>query len=196
MHNRQRLCVLVLLSVATTSCWFRKTPAVFTPPPPQSRPQTVDAKEPPALPPPPDIEGDRTATLPPPTQETMPPPLEPPKPPPPRRGNVATTPPKPAPPPAPTPTPETPPAPKLGQIYTAEQLREYNRAIDESLDRVRKTLAVVAGKNINAEQSEIADRIRTFQRQAEQAREQDLVTAVSLARRADLLAKDLLERLP
>jgi hypothetical protein len=28
------------------------------------------------------------------------------------------------------------------------------------------------------------------------AREQDLVTAVSLARRADLLAKDLIERLP
>jgi len=32
--------------------------------------------------------------------------------------------------------------------------------------------------------------------QAEQTREQDLVTAVNLARRADLLAKDLLERLP
>ena len=31
---------------------------------------------------------------------------------------------------------------------------------------------------------------------ASEAREQDLVTAVNLARRADLLAKDLLERLP
>jgi hypothetical protein len=55
---------------------------------------------------------------------------------------------------------------------------------------------VLAGKNLNAEQGEIAKRIQTFQKQAEQAREQDLVTAVSLARRADLLATDLLKRLP
>jgi hypothetical protein len=54
----------------------------------------------------------------------------------------------------------------------------------------------VAGKALNAEQSEIAERIRTFQKQAEQARDQDLVTAVNLARRADLLAQDLVERLP
>ncbi len=41
-----------------------------------------------------------------------------------------------------------------------------------------------------------ANRIRTFQKQAEQAREQDLVTAVSLARRAEVLAQDLVGRLP
>jgi hypothetical protein len=39
-------------------------------------------------------------------------------------------------------------------------------------------------------------RIQTFQKQAEQARELDLVTAVNLARRADLLAQDLIKRLP
>ncbi len=61
---------------------------------------------------------------------------------------------------------------------------------------MRKALAIAAGKNLNANQSEIVNRIRTFQKQAEQAREQDLVTAVNLARRADLLARDLLERLP
>jgi hypothetical protein len=64
------------------------------------------------------------------------------------------------------------------------------------LERVRKALGVLAGRNLNAEQGEIAKRIQTFQKQAEQAREQDLVTAVSLARRADLLATDLLKRLP
>jgi hypothetical protein len=196
MHNRS-LVFVVTLSVATTSCWLRKAPAVFTPPSPQSRPQTADLEAPPVLPPPPDIEGAREARLPPAGQETMPPLVEPPpEAPPARRGNVATTPPKPVPPPPAPPPPETPPPPKLGQIFTAEQLRGYNRAIDESLDRVRKTLAAVAGRNLTAEQGEIAERIRTFQKQAEQAREQDLVTAVSLARRADLLAKDLLERLP
>jgi hypothetical protein len=43
---------------------------------------------------------------------------------------------------------------------------------------------------------DVADRVRTYLSQAEQARDQDLVTAVNLARRADLLAKDLFERLP
>jgi len=105
---------------------------------------------------------------------------------------VAT--PKPA--PATTPAPAVEAAPRLGQIFTADQLRDYNRTLDESLDRVKRALTVVAGKNLNSEQGEIANRIRTFQKQAEQAREQDLVTAVSLARRADLLAQDLLGRLP
>ncbi len=149
------------------------------------------------LPSPPDIAGDPTATVPPQTLQTMPPPLEPP---PattiPQRGNVGIAPPKPAPTPTPSPAPDVPAPPKLGQIFTADQLREYNRALDDSLERVRRVLGALAGKNLNAEQSEIANRIRTFQRQAEQAREQDLVTAVSLARRADLLANDLLKRLP
>jgi hypothetical protein len=61
---------------------------------------------------------------------------------------------------------------------------------------VKKALGTLAGKSLNAEQKEITIRITTFQKQAEQAREQDPVTAVSLARRADVLAKDLLERLP
>ena len=86
--------------------------------------------------------------------------------------------------------------PRLGQIFTAEQVREYNRSLDENLDRVKKALNNLAGKKLNPEQTEVVNRIRTFQVQAEQAREQDLVTAVSLARRADLLAKDLLGRLP
>jgi hypothetical protein len=55
---------------------------------------------------------------------------------------------------------------------------------------------MVAGKNLTPEQKDIAERVQTYLKQAEQAREQDLVTAVNLARRADLLAKDLLERLP
>jgi hypothetical protein len=84
----------------------------------------------------------------------------------------------------------------LGQIFTPEQWRDYNRTLDESLDRVRRALEVLDGKKLNAEQKETRNRIRTFQKQAEQARQQDLVTAVNLARRADLLAKDLVERLP
>jgi hypothetical protein len=64
------------------------------------------------------------------------------------------------------------------------------------MERVKRALAMVAAKNLSAEQKDTAKLIQTFLAQAEQAREQDLVTAVNLARRADLLAKDLLERLP
>jgi hypothetical protein len=92
--------------------------------------------------------------------------------------------------------PDSQPTPRLGQVFTADQLREYNRALDESLDRVKRVMGTVAGKNLNPELTQMVSRIQTFQKQAEQAREQDLVTAVNLARRADLLAKDLLERLP
>jgi len=84
----------------------------------------------------------------------------------------------------------------LGQVFTAEQVRDYNRNLDESLERVKKVLGNLAGRRLNTEQNEVVNRIRTFQNQAEQARDQDLVTAVSLARRADLLAQDLIGRLP
>jgi len=191
---RAFLPVVLVFSMASSSCWFRKSPPVFTPPPPQTQPQTT-VPEPPTLPAPPKIEGgDPSATLPLVTA-TIPEAPGPTKPKPaPRTRGPATPPPKstaPA-----TPSPETPAPPRLAQIFTPDQLRAYNRALDESLDRVRKALAILGRKTLNAEQSEKVVQIRTFEKQAEQAREQDLVTAVSLARRADLLAQDLLDRVP
>ena len=100
---------------------------------------------------------------------------------------------------APKPPTASPPptvAPRLSQILTPAEQRENTRTLDESLNRVNRILTIVEGKNLTPSQKEIADRIRTYQKQAEQVREQDLLTAVSLARRADLLAKDLLEHLP
>ena len=192
MRRSRLLPFIVALSFGSTSCWFSKSPPprVFVAPPPVVRPPVATVQ--PELPPPPEIDLSEDASI----MEGMPaamPPPEPPPPTPPRRTSPpvrATTQP-----PAPTP-PEVQPTPRLGQIFTAEQLRAYNRAVDESLDRVRRVLGSVAGRNLNAELTEIVSRIQTFQKQAEQAREQDLVTAVNLARRADLLAQDLVKRLP
>jgi hypothetical protein len=191
--SRSRLLPFILaLSFGSTSCWFQKTPPprVFVPPPPVYRPPV--AFEQPELPAAPEIELPLDASI----MESIPaamPPVEAPPPPPPRRppppARVSAQPPAPVP-------PEVQPTPRLGQIFTAEQLRDYNRALEESLDRVRRVLGSVAGKNLNPELSEMVSRIQTFQKQAEQAREQDLVTAVNLARRADLLAQDLVKRLP
>jgi len=192
--SRLRLIPLILaLSLGTTSCWFQKKTAarVFVPPPPPARPNVASVV--PEIPLAPEIELDSempqiqgfpeslpaSAGPPPPAPRRTPPPVR------------ATTPPPALIPPEPQPTP-----PRLAQIFTAEQQREYNRALDESLDRVKRVLGNVAGRNLNPELAQIVGRIQTFQKQAEQAREQDLVTAVNLARRADLLAQDLVKRLP
>lgn len=191
MHKARLFPAVLALALTSASCWFRKSPVVFTPPPPQEQPKPPTPAA--TLPAPPKIEGDPSNELPPRISTSMPDVPEPPKPAPPVRRapappKVVATPPQP---PA-----EQPATPRLGQIFTASQSREYNRELNEKLERVKKNLAILAGKNLNGEQAEIVTRIRTFQIQAEQAREQDLVTAVNLARRADLLAQDLVERLP
>jgi len=187
MHSLRLISLVLMLSLGTSSCWFRtkRKPRVFVPPPVRARPVTLPLQ--PQLPEP-GLDLNVTAAIPefPVILPNLPPPPEPPK-----RIPVTV-----APKATPTPPPEPPPPPKLEQIFTAEQSREFNRQLDESLERVRRTLAVLGGRNLSAAQTEAVARIRTFLRQAEQAREQDLVTAVNLARRADVLAQDLAGRLP
>ncbi len=99
--------------------------------------------------------------------------------------------------PVPAPVDGPPPQPpKLAQILTPEESRRNTQELEQYLGSARRALTLTQGKNLTAEQRDIANRVESFLKQAEQAREQDLVTAVNLARRADLLAKDLLERLP
>jgi type IV secretory pathway VirB10-like protein len=101
--------------------------------------------------------------------------------------------------PKPQPAPEeTPSAPalRLSQILTPEESRRNTQELDQYTESVKRVLTRVAGRTLTPEQKDIAERVQTYLTQAEQAREQDLVTAVNLARRADLLAKDLIGRLP
>ncbi len=178
-------------AVGTSSCgYFHKPPHAFNPPP-------VMAKAPAPIPPAPEIAPPPEVAFEPvvydfPRQtdpSTRFPELPPPRAP---RPPVVSVP---KPPPAPS---ENPPvaAPKLAQILTPEEARRNTQELDQYTESVKRALTKVAGKNLTAEQKDIAERVQTYLKQAEQAREQDLVTAVNLARRADLLAKDLLERLP
>ena len=186
------------LTLASTSCLRQKTPArVFIPPPARAQSPLPDPPGP--LPDAPQLAADLASLVPPslpgiaaelnsglpeaPRRVARRPPthVDLPKPPVNSTGSV---------------TPESPAAPRLAQMFTPEELRQNIRTLEESLERVNRALTIVEGKNLTSEQKEIAERIRTFRKQAEQAREQDLLTAVSLAKRADLLAKDLLERLP
>jgi len=182
------LCAVLGASLVTSGCLFgkkKKAVRVFTPPP-------VAAKIPPSSTPP-----VVTEKLPEPTETVdVGTPSVP-------AANLPPAPPKPAPPKPPTPVKppvvvETPPPakPKPATIFSAAERRQLNQELNQRLDRVRKALARVEGRPLPAEIIALANNARAFMQQAEQARAQDLVTAVNLAKRADLFAADLVSRLP
>jgi type IV secretory pathway VirB10-like protein len=193
LRFRQTMTATLWLAGAAgmSSCGFHfhKAPRAFNPPP-------VIAKAPAPIPPAAEIAAPPEVSFEPAVydfpRQTDPssrfPELPPPRPARPPAANI----------PKPPPVPENPPvaAPKLAQILTPEEARRNTQELEQYVARVTRALTMVQGKNLTAEQRDIAERVRTYLLQAEQAREQDLVTAVNLARRADLLAKDLLERLP
>ena len=184
------ISAVIVLSALTSSCLFEKKHAViFMPPPPRTHPQV--SNEVAVLPQPPAIAGDLNALLPPLVADSFPD-LAPPA--------VRPTPHHSAPAPAHSAAPPVeqaaPPPPRLGPLFTPDQRRDYNRALDESLEHVRRALEILSSKNLTPEQAQVRNTISTFQKQAEQYRDQDLVSAVNLAHRADLLAQDLLQRVP
>lgn len=93
-------------------------------------------------------------------------------------------------PPPPLPPPAAP-APKLGEVLPDEQRREYLASIDADLAAAQKVLRDVEGKPLSRDQSENANRIRTFVQQAGEARSSNITAAVQLARRAAVLAAEL-----
>lgn len=177
----------------TNGCLFRHPPAAFTPPPARVQPPLPPA-QPPLLPAPPQVAADTTINLPPEIPASIPELAPPPQPRPQQKKSAATPPPKPA---TPAPTEQAAPPPRLVQLFTPEQEREYNHNIDDSLERVRRAVAILARKSLNPDQTEAVNRITAFQKQAEQARENhDLAGADLLAKRAATLAEDLLTRVP
>jgi hypothetical protein len=183
---------VLALAIFPSSCFTHKPPAAFTPPPPQAAPVAAAPEhipDPPLVTSVPDLDTSGTGIVPNGVPEAPAPPA--PRTPP-RRNPVATVK------PPVTVTPDLPAQqpPRLGQILSAEQTRDFNRTFDECSERVRKVLTTLARKNLTPDQAEILNRIQVFQKQAEEKRDQDLVIAVSLARRADLLAKDLQDRVP
>jgi len=80
-------------------------------------------------------------------------------------------------------------------MLTAEQRRQLERTTDAHIQRARQALESLKGRPLTREQLEVATQVRTFLRQAEEARARDLVRAGNLAERADVLAQDLLRTL-
>ncbi|MBI3681332.1 MAG: hypothetical protein HY235_13175 [Acidobacteria bacterium] len=142
-------------------------------PPPQSPPVQVEVRTPPPTPVPQKKQRPRTARK----QEVKPPEVKPPEAKPPEKDPVAAE-----------------AGPKLSQILAPDQQREYTRRLETLLEGVRGALVMLQTRSLDREQKESVNRIRIFVAQAEHAREEDLVSAVNLAERADLLSRDLLGR--
>jgi hypothetical protein len=183
------LAILGVMGVSGGCNPFRRSKPPPPPPTPTAKPMPQITAHPPAqpekpkpLPLPPKVEEPPVASLPPPPIETTPPQ------PPPRRRPARSQ----APPPSPEPS-EPAEVPRLTQLLTPEQEKEYNHEIDESLERVRQNLASIRGRALNQEQTGVLLRIQAFVQQTQEARKVDLVTAQSLAQRADLLAQDLVQ---
>ncbi len=81
--------------------------------------------------------------------------------------------------------------PRLTRFLSEEERWEYNRELDALLLKVNQTVAVLHQRSLSGEQMTMLDRVRTFARQAAEARDSDLVTSLGLAKRAALLSEEL-----
>lgn len=185
------LCALLLL-LAPSCNPFRRQRQPKVPPPvapapapvkpaPEAPPQPVayDFPDPPETAPLPPGEIPPLSVA---AELTVPPPPRPPA-----RREVAV---KPESEPAPE-APKPPAVPRLTQLLSPEEERKFNQEIDESLERTRRNLALIAQRPLSAEQQIVLERVHAFLQQTIEIRPLDLVTARSLAQRADLLARDL-----
>jgi hypothetical protein len=81
-------------------------------------------------------------------------------------------------------------------MLTDQQRRDYEARIHDALERAQSNLSKArANARLNEAQQRMAAQVETFIAQAEERRKTDLVSARSLAERADLLARDLAESL-
>jgi hypothetical protein len=83
----------------------------------------------------------------------------------------------------------------LREIISIEQRRQYEAEFSQSVVRAGAVLKQASTRTLDAGQQETSARIRTFISQANALRDEDISTALQLARRADLLGQELLKSL-
>jgi hypothetical protein len=183
--NRQvfTISLVFLLAVSAIACRKRAqlvlavpaAPAATTAPvepmeqPPQQTPATT--QPPPALPQP-------TVATPPPEDVSQPKKTA-------RRASRPTTP------AAPVTSPPANQPLRLGEMLTPEQERQYNTAMDQSLQRANANIARVSKRQLSKEQQSVVAQVQSFIEQAQSTRKTNLTAAKSLAERADVLAREL-----
>jgi len=76
-------------------------------------------------------------------------------------------------------------------MLTPEQERQYNTAMDQSLQRANSNIARVLKRQLSKEQKGVVAQVQSFIEQAQSTRKTNLTAAKSLAERADVLAREL-----
>ena len=191
--NNRRLATLALLTItafSTTGCrFFGKAPKASVPvaPAPQVTPAPSPASQPTDAPKPTD-----PTVIPQPqvTPAEQPAPVKPIAPP------VTTTLPPTRPKPKPTPATAAPvppaaPAPVFGEILTPQQQAQVLQAYEQSAQSARRALSQLNGRALTADQMATANRVRSFLKQADEAKTSDPSSAARLAQRAEVLANNL-----
>jgi hypothetical protein len=192
----------VLLVLTTSSCHKKQVavpvpsepvPAVTAPaaeaphqqPPAPAQPATPPATTTPAAPSTPRDDGQYQKNKPP---DQPPPPKHPAHP----AAPAPTAPATQSPPPAAAAPADTP---RLGDILTPDQQRQYNTAIDVSLAHAQASLGFIATRQLSKEQQATVAEIQNFMQQAQEKRKNELAAAKSLAERAEVLSHDLVASL-
>jgi hypothetical protein len=188
-----------VLSLGLTGCFssYGKRTLVLPPPAPvvaKPFPQP-NFEVPPDIPAPVPYEPEpfRLAALPP--WESATPEADKPKPAP--RRNRVPTPAEAEPPPQPAVVvPPPPPPPQLTEILTDDRRKQYEDDFSGSVSRAQAVVSRAQGRKLTTRQEEEVQRIKTFLQQAEESKTKDLVTALQLAHRADLLAREFQRLFP
>jgi len=200
IHRQLAATVLMALLVSAASSCQKKQVAVPVASEPTPAPAAEAPHQQPAAPPQPVTTPapatPATAAPPAPRDETQYQQNKPPdQPPPPKHAShPAGAPPAPA---AQPPPPSTAPPdpPRLGDILTPDQQRQYNTAIDVSLAHAQASLGFISTRQLTREQQSTVAEIQNFIRQAQEKRKDELAAAKSLAERAEVLSHDLVASL-
>ncbi len=179
--SRKTAVLLLLGSMTLGSGGCRKRvvqtspPAIIPAPPVETAPQTNSEAKP-------DTPAEATPTPAPPPVIKVPPPR-------PAPVRPRSTPPEAA-------APKTAPAPQISPGLSAEEQALAQRRTNQDIAAAERNLQVAYGKQLNAAQSDLVEKIRGFLAQAHEAiRASDWVRARNLAQKAHLLSVELINSL-
>jgi len=85
--------------------------------------------------------------------------------------------------------------PQLGQVLGEPQRRDYETQIHDALESANRNLNAIGNRSLSTQQQTMKNQVQSFITQALETSKTDLVAARSLADRANLLSKDLLDSL-
>jgi hypothetical protein len=160
------LLVTIILATGLSGCWLGKKKPMVPPVPPPPPAASVPA----ALPAP----------------DPSPVPVKKP---------VVPPTPKPGPPKPPPLAAAPAPAPQLGELLTPGRRYQYEQDFARSVTQANSALNQVSTRGLTPANHQAVGRVRTFLQQAAAVKGKDLVTALQLAKRAEILAQDLLKSL-